>query len=53
MDGVLRDATKNVVKIADARKRGVPELPDLSPTNLCHLVKALDPGIVKALEPQG
>ncbi|MFL5043759.1 MAG: hypothetical protein ACJ8EA_02840, partial [Xanthobacteraceae bacterium] len=53
MDGVLRDATKNVAKIADARKRGVPEVPDLSPTNLCHLVRALDPGIVKILEPQG
>jgi hypothetical protein len=53
MDGVLRDATKNVAKIADARKRGVPELPDLSPTNLCHLVKALEPGLVKAFEPEG
>ncbi|MFL6930917.1 MAG: hypothetical protein ACJ8FK_13480 [Xanthobacteraceae bacterium] len=53
MDGVLRDAAKNVEKIADARKRGVPELPDLSPTNLSHLVKALDPGIIKTLEPQG
>jgi Patatin-like phospholipase len=52
MDGVLRHAEENVGKIADARKRGVQELPELLPTDLRHLVKALEPDIVKALGPE-
>jgi hypothetical protein len=50
MDGVFRNATRNIDTITRARESGASRLPALSPAQLGDLVRALDPGVIKQAE---